>query len=65
MSPQDNISICAWHDSKIELCITNVHPPCCVVTRLRMKGMVGQQEINCPLPFAKYNSNMGAIDDFD
>eukprot|EP00961_Rhodomonas_salina_P172154 2321211-Rhodomonas_salina.1 len=33
MSHEDNISIMAWpHDSKVALCISNIHPPACVMT---------------------------------
>jgi hypothetical protein len=30
-----------------------------------MKGRTDKVELPCPLPFAEYNMNMGAIDDFD
>jgi hypothetical protein len=30
-----------------------------------MKGRVNRTEVQCPLVFAEYNRNMGAIDDFD
>jgi len=52
-------------DSKVAVCISNVHPPACVLTRRRMKGRTDRVQLPCPLPFAEYNQNMGGIDDFD
>jgi hypothetical protein len=65
MSPRDNISIMAWLDSKVAVAISNCHPPAVVMMRRRMKGLMDEQELPCPLTFAEYNANMGAIDDFD
>eukprot|EP00961_Rhodomonas_salina_P285714 3861074-Rhodomonas_salina.1 len=65
MSRDDNISIMAWHDSKVVVCISNIHPPACVLTHRRMKGRADRTELNCPLAFVEYNNTMGAIDDFD
>jgi hypothetical protein len=65
MSPQDNLLIWAWMDSKAAVCITNCHQFTVVATRRRMKGRTDRPELPCPLPFSEYNMNMGAIDDFD
>eukprot|EP00961_Rhodomonas_salina_P058342 783970-Rhodomonas_salina.1 len=27
IAPADNVSICAWHDSKVAVCVSNIHPP--------------------------------------
>eukprot|EP00961_Rhodomonas_salina_P114726 1543361-Rhodomonas_salina.1 len=35
-SPQDDLTISAWHDSKVAVC--NIHPPSVVMTKRRMKG---------------------------
>ena len=64
-SPNDELTISAWVDSKVAVCISNVHPPACVLTRRRMKGRTDRVQLPCPLPFAEYNQNMGGIDDFD
>ncbi len=65
MSPQDNMSITVWHDSKVTCAISNCHTPLIVSTHHQMKGQVEQTELPCPLMLAEYNRNMGAINDFD
>eukprot|EP00961_Rhodomonas_salina_P072957 980091-Rhodomonas_salina.1 len=55
----------AWHNSKVAVCISNIHPPACVLMRRRMKGLADRTELNCPLALAEYNTSMGVIDDFD
>ncbi len=65
MLTEEDISICAWHDSKVAVAISNCHPPSIVSTHLRMKGLANRTEVQCPLVFTEYNWNMGAINDFD
>eukprot|EP00961_Rhodomonas_salina_P072958 980092-Rhodomonas_salina.1 len=55
----------AWHNSKVAVCISNIHPPACVLTCRQMKGLADRTELTCPLAFAEYNASMGLIDYFD
>jgi len=65
MEPRDNISIYVWHDSKTVFGITNAHPHIELKCQRQQKGLADKVEYPCPLMFAEYNRNMGAVDDFD
>eukprot|EP00961_Rhodomonas_salina_P025594 345604-Rhodomonas_salina.2 len=64
-SSGDDLTMWAWMDSKVVMCISNVHQPCLVTTLCHTKGRAVPWSDPCPLPMHKYNMWMGAINDLD
>ncbi len=59
LSVTDNLQLAAWHDSKVTVAITNVHPPAVIQVELLKKGLADKLVLQGPLCIQEHNSEHG------
>lgn len=65
VAQKDDLTFCAWQDTKVVMVLSNFHDPTATGKVLRRKGGDRQREVTVPACLADYQKHMKGVDLLD